>query len=188
MAEMVIMALLLASAISIDAMGCGFAYGASQTRVKVLHMFTISAFGSVFLGISLFVGYAISQVIAEDVTVIVGFVALATIGMFKIIQSLTQCNKATMLSVGRNLKWKEAVLLAVVLSIDSLAVGVGASVQGITIYFGLFAVGVTFVMGFLLFGLGYLIGGRITKNKKTLNLSWVAGVVLIVMALVGLFI
>ena len=192
MAEMVIVVFLLASAISIDAMSCGFAYGASRTRVKILHMLTISGFGSVFLGISLFAGYAISQVISEDITVVVGFTALIVIGFYKIFQSLVQSDEATVSKEAEALprkvmKWREAILLAFILSIDSLAVGVGASIQGITIYFGLFAIGITFVMGFLLFGIGYLIGGMLVKNKTTLNLSWVAGVVLITMAFINLF-
>ena len=56
--QIICTALLLTVAVSIDTLASGFAYGAAKTRVPFTHVLVINFVGSLFLGISLFLGYA----------------------------------------------------------------------------------------------------------------------------------
>jgi len=176
MFESIFLAVLLAGAISIDAMMCAFGYGSAQKKISLPKIVVISLFGALFLGVSLFFGYILSSVISEDLTIVISMAILIALGLYRIIKRPKVEDKHT------NLSWRETFLLAFALSIDGLAVGFGAGIHGVTLLFCIMTTAVTMVMGFSLTIAGYKIGRKLTK-KTTLDLTWVSGVVLILLGL-----
>jgi putative sporulation protein YtaF len=75
---------------------------------------------------------------------------------------------------------KEAFFLAVALSLDSLTVGFGCSLGSVNY---LATVLLSFLVGALLLVLGGYVGKKISKNYN-LNLSWLSGVLLIILAFI----
>ena len=80
----------------------------------------------------------------------------------------------------KTLTLKEAVYLAVALSLDSLAVGFGSSLVSIN---HLQVIILSFVIGTCCLFVGVLIGKKFIE-KVDLNLSWLSGLMLIVLAFI----
>jgi len=79
---------------------------------------------------------------------------------------------------------KEAIGLAIVLSLDSLSVGIGAGLLQ-----GSFAalIAISFVAGFIFVILGALFGKLLAKKSK-INLSWLSGTILILLGIARFFV
>ena len=186
MAGLLVTAFFLASAVSIDTLGCGFAYGVSRTRVPFPHVIVLDVIGSVFMGLSLFLGYAVSRIISPEVTIVISVTALALTGLYKIIQSVRK-KRRTQGHVTKQIAWGETFALSFVLSIDSIAVGLGAAVYNVSISFCLIVVVFSLIIDAVMFVAGHRLGRKIANKKTTLDLSWLSGVVLIVMAIGKIF-
>ena len=178
---MIITALMLAIAVSVDTLASGFAYGTARIRVPFLHIFVLNIIGSTFLGLALFFGYAISQVISPEVTVFISVTALIIIGLIKIFS-----RKPSRLAP-RQISWGETLALSFALSVDSIAVGLGASVYNVSIIFCLAVIAFSLLTDIILFISGHRIGEKLTHKKTTLDLSWLSGVVLIAIAISKIF-
>ena len=88
-------------------------------------------------------------------------------------ETLADLDKSKVLSAG------EAVYLAIALSIDSMATGLGSSLFTIN-YVQIIILSI--VIGFLAVILGYKIGQRFSKVTNK-DISWISGVLLIILAL-----
>lgn len=178
MFEIVLTALLLASAVSVDTLTCGFAYGTSKTHVPFSHILVLNLIGSLFLGLSLFLGYSVGQIISPNVTLAISVTALSLIGCYRIFKR----NNARHETASRQISWGETLALSFVLSVDSLAVGIGASIYSVSIIFCLAAIGFSLVTDVILFCVGHLLGQKVANKNSALDLSWLSGVVLILIA------
>ena len=181
MIKILITAFLLASAVSFDTLASAFAYGTAKTRVPFLHILFLSFVGSIFFGLSLFLGYAISQVISPRITIIVSVTGLLSIGVFKIFQYFRRrCNPLQ--TSGRRISWGETIVLSVVLSVDSIAVGLGATIYNVSSSFCFAVIGFSLFTDVVFFLAGYRTGRRVVRKKATLDFSWLSGIVLIAIA------
>ena len=81
------------------------------------------------------------------------------------------------------LSYKEAIYLSVALSLDSIAVGFASSLILIN-YIEVFVVSI--IIGLLVILLGALIGKRFAEITN-LNLSWLSGAMLIILAFLRVF-
>jgi len=199
-------AFVLASTLSLDAFTVGFAYGSDRIKIPFLSVLIISVICSAVTGISFFAGNIIKNYIPIWITVFICFAVLVILGIVKILDSFTKSiirkhkniNKKINFSFfnfkfiltlyadpekadidsSKYLSPQEAVALAVSLSLDGLAVGIGAALGNVN---GIAVVIFSLVTNILAVMWGCGIGNKISK-KVTFNLAWLSGVILIMLA------
>lgn len=197
-----------AGAISLDALGAAIAYGADRIRIPIYSSLVIASVCTGCLAISLFFGYAIASVVPAFLTRLIGFLILCIIGGTKLIDSgikvwirkrkvnqkqinFTAFHFKFILTIyadpqkadvdhSRVLSPGEAFSLALALSLDGLAAGIG----GGFIHFHVLSVLLfTFLFTMICVVGGSKIGERLAR-KTTMDLSFVSGMVLIMLALI----
>jgi len=97
---------------------------------------------------------------------------------FKLVMHIYADPEAADADVSKSISPKEAAVLATSLSLDGFAVGISAAMMHIS---GFHLVGFTLLIGFFALFLGGALGNKAAKNLR-LNLSWLAGVILILLA------
>ena len=199
-------ALLLTTVLSIDAFAASFAYGSSKIKIPFKSVMIINIIGSLVLALALYLGVFLRPFVSVEVADALSFGILFTLGLFKIFDStvkgfIRKCSDSSkklefaafnlkfILTVYANpekadidssriLSSKEAVVIAVALALDSFAVGFGAGLVNINhfqlIIFSLFTDVIAIVLGCRL-------GNKIAE-KSPVNLSWLGGVILILIA------
>jgi len=196
----------IAVSISVDAFAVSFAYGCKKIKIPVLSILIINLVCTVVIGVSFLFGSVLVHLIPEWFAAGLAFIILFIIGMLKLFDSITktiirkytQFNKEIKLSVfnfklvtrvyadpeavdvdvSKSISTREAAVLAISLSLDGFAVGLGAAIIGANGWIlGLF----TLIMGFAVLILGCWLGNKVA-NKLRFNISWLAGVILIGMA------
>ena len=204
-------AFFISSSLSLDAFTVGFAYGSNKIKIPFLSLQIINIICSAMLGISFLAGNIIKNYIPDWVTVFICFNVLIILGIMKILDSFTKSfirkhkniNKKIRFSflnfkfilnlyadpeqadvdLSKVLSPAEAVALAASLSLDGLAVGFGAAMGNAN---GLAVFGTSLITDMLFLMLGCYIGNKIAK-KMSFNLSWLSGVILILLAVSKLF-
>lgn len=200
-------ALFLTCALSLDAFIASFAYGTNKIKIPFKSVTIINLVCSSILGIALLAGSFIGRYIPQSFTKWFCFTILIVIAFTKFFDflikkwikktnSVTPKKEISILNFrfciqllgdptmadfdkSKTLSLKEAFALAVSLSLDGLAVGLGAGMVQISILeiflFSLVTDMVAVVVGQKL---GYTIA-----KKTQLNLSWMSGAILFVLAL-----
>ncbi len=200
-------AALLAAAVSMDAFTAGLAYGTKKITVPPLSAVIISLVGSLMLGLSLLAGGVIRPLLPPGFAAGLGFAILLLLGVIKLFDSSIKAyirrHKAMKkdirfslsslrfiltvyadpqqadLDASQSLSAGEAASLAVALSLDSLAAGLGAGVSRVG---ALEAAAITFGLGFLAVLVGHGVGKRLSE-RCPVDLSWIGGVLLILLAI-----
>ncbi|MCL2580259.1 MAG: manganese efflux pump [Oscillospiraceae bacterium] len=204
-------ALVIACALSLDAFVASFAYGSKGIKMPARSVALISLICTGVVGLALLAGTLLRQYIPYDFTVAVSFTILFGLGALKladnIIKSLIRRHDALSKEIkfslsglkfilklyadpeqadvdgSKTLSPGEAATLALALSLDGLAVGLGAAIGSVNSLFVLIGVLVTGVFA-LLMG-GYL--GNKAARKVRFDLSWLSGVLLILLAFSNLW-
>ena len=206
----VLQAAAIAISVSIDAFAASFAYGSQKIKVPILSALIINLLCTAIIALSFLIGSALVGLIPDWLASGMAFLILFMIGIIKLFDSITksiirkhtQFDKEIKLSVfnfklvlhlyadpevadidiSKSLSAKEAVVLAVSLSLDGLAVGLGAAMIGVNLFA---LIGFTLVIGFVALMLGDWIGNKMA-NTLRFNISWLAGVILICLAFIQL--
>lgn len=201
----------LASALSIDAFAASFAYGSNKIKIPFLSAQIINLICTAILGLSLFIGTLVKQLIPSWLTTAICFTLLLVLGLIKLLDSLTKtiirkynvphkelhfslCNFRFVLSIyadpekadrdcSKTISPAEAASLAVALSLDGLAVGFGAALGNINAWAVILWSLLTNTAAILL---GALLGNKLAQ-KLSFNLSWISGAILILLAVNKLF-
>ena len=203
-------AILLVSALSMDAFVASFAYGTSKIKIPFKSAMTINLVCSSILAIALFMGSIISKYIPSVFTTSICVTMLLMLGLSKLFDStlksilvksgtlsrdvsfklfdfrffLRVCLDSTEADIDHSyeLTPKESVSLAVALSLDGLAAGFSTGLM-VTNYIQiiLFSLAINIVAVLL----GCAIGNKVAQ-KSELNLSWLSGVTLILLAFLKL--
>jgi len=167
-------ALLIAAAVSLDAFAASFAYGGKRIKIPLLSVLVISFVCAASLGVSLLAGEILGVFLPKQLTVLISFGILFSLGIWKLLDDSELKNFDTddskIISVG------EAAALAVALSLDGLAVGFGAALgnaNSVAVILCAFAIGAAAVW------LGGFLGLKIARKTKV---SWISGVLLILLA------
>ena len=197
---------MLVIALSADAFAASFAYGSNKIKIPILSIQIINIICSSILGLSLFGGAFLKQYIPSAFTSVICFSILLILGIVKLFDSLIKSiikkhntlNKEIKFSMfnlnfilnlyvnpeqadadhSRVLSPIEASSLAVALSLDGLAIGFGAALGNINaLEVFLYSLIITTPMIML----GCFAGNK-TAEKLPFNLSWLSGVLLIVLA------
>lgn len=203
--------LLLVSSVCLDAFVASIAYGTNKIKIPFYSSVVISIIGSIFLGISLFLGNFIKDFLPGNLPILLSFCILMIIGIYRFFEGLfknyiTKKNKLNkpltfkifdlnfVLQVyadetkadfdnSKVLTIKESLYLASALSFDSIAVGFGESL-GTNDYIS--SIVLCFIIGVLAVSLGQLLGKKLIE-KSNLNLSWLSGIILMILAVKRLF-
>lgn len=199
-------ALILVLALSVDTFVASFAYGANRIRIPFRSVAVINGICTLMLALSLLAGSLIRPYIPTEITKVICFSILLALGIVKlgdstlkafirrnrhiqkkvsfsilhlnfILQIYANPEQAD-LDASKELSVGEAVSLAVALSLDGLAVGFGAALDRINLWL---AMVLSLIGGILLMKLGFFIG-RKAAEKIAWDLSWLSGVLLILLA------
>lgn len=199
--------ILLVAVLSLDAFVASIAYGTNKIKVPFTSISIINIICACFLAMSLFLGSMLKKIIPGDITVIISFIILMCLGIYYLFESLIKSyigahlnpNKKIRLSLfdfqlvidiyvdeikadfdnSKSLSPKEALYLATALSLDSLAIGFGSSLGDIN-YLRVILLSLIFDMVAVSTGLFI---GRKFAEKSRVNISWLAGVILIILAI-----
>ena len=202
-------AFLLVAAVSLDSFVASFAYGTNKIKIPPLSVAVISVICSGMLAVSLFFGSLLRDYVPEAVTKGICFTILFLLGVVKLFDSAIKMRirkhkidrqmKFSFLSLqvilnvyadpekadidrSKVLSPLEAVSVAAALSLDGLAVGFGAGLANIDFFQ---AVIICLLFSAVTVGIGSLLGRKLAE-KTNLNLTWVGGVLLLVLAFLKL--
>ncbi len=203
-----VQSLILVLSLCIDTFVTSIVYSSNKIKIPVVSGLIIDTICSLFLAISLFFGYLIKDFIPINIASTISFLLLLILGVYRLFEAffknLTKkyYDKGSPLTFkifefkfilqiyadeikadldeSKILSPKEAFFLAVALSLDSLTVGFGCSLGTVNY---LATVLLSFLVGALLLVLGGYVGKKISKNYN-LNLSWLSGVLLIILAFI----
>ncbi|NMA95251.1 MAG: sporulation membrane protein YtaF [Clostridiales bacterium] len=199
--------ILLVAVLSLDAFMASMAYGMNKINIPLISISIINVICACFLSLSLFLGSALKRVIPEKLTLIISFTILLCLGIYYLFESIIKSyinvylnpNKKIKLKLfdlsliiyiyvdeikadldnSKHLNPKESFYLAVALSLDSLAVGFGSGLGGIN---PIRVVLLSLIFGIIAISMGLFVGRKLAERAK-FNLSWLAGVVLIGLAI-----
>ncbi len=202
--------ILLVFTLSLDAFVASIAYGTNKIKIPPLSLLIINTMCSAFLGLSLFLAYQIKKVVPENTAVLLSFFILFGLGVYYLFESIVKSYLKKHFKSRENVKiklfdiyfvvdvyideikadldqskileTKEAFYLAIALSLDSLAVGFGSSLVSVNY---LYIVALSFIMGMLSILSGLFLGTKIIEKTKV-ELSWLSGILLIILAVLKL--
>ncbi len=197
---------LLVSALCLDTFVAGIAYGAGGIRLSHGQIAMVSGICSLCLGASLLFGTLLDSLIPEAFTKGICFYSLMFLGCLKLADSSIRQYLKRHKQVNKNfhfafsqlrfliniysdpieadvdkslcLSWKEAVFFSLAMSIDSLVAGMMAAFLKISVPL---TMAVAFLMGEAFIHLGLLLGRKISSRCPR-DLSWLSGVLFLVLA------
>lgn len=198
--------LLFLTAVSLDSMTAGFSYGAEKVHVKPLALVILSCVPAVFITASGSLGSMIGSFLSPGLLPFLSFFLLTAIGSAKLLESLVRHlakkHPSLMGNWGCRIKQvniiftiylspeeanrtdlqvlsaKEALLLSLALSLDSVLVGMALPTAAVS-WFSLLLSAALFNL--LLFLLG-LFSGRLLSRVLHMDLSWLSGLCLLILA------
>lgn len=196
--------ILLVLSICIDSFVCSIAYGCNKIKVPIYSSMLISIICTLILGISLFLGNIFKVFIPINYCRFFSFFILLILGLYRLFEGVFKSIlrkkyiddkpiklklfdfilliyvDETMADIDNSkiLSLKESIYLAIALSLDSLAVGIGAS---LAMKNYILTIILSLIINLLTIIIGVFIGRSITR-KINLNLSWISGAILIILA------
>ena len=204
-----LISLLLVLAICIDAFATSVTYGIAKIKIPVLSAIIVSLIGSSFLAISLFFANFISKYIQINVCTIVSGMLLLFLGVSNLfnnyIKGYLRKNKgiknmkfsisdiSVMIDIildesnadfdnSKIISIREALVLSIALSLDSLATGFSFGLNYNKVYTVFL---LSFIIGLVSVISGNIIGQKISRVSKV-DLSWLCGLLLIILAIICL--
>lgn len=202
--------ILLVLVVTLDAFVASIAYGAKRIKIPFSSILIINIISSLLLGLSIFFGVLIKKIIPGNIATIVSFSLLFLLGIYSLFESLVKNFLSTrdylskevklkLFDIGfvinvyidetkadlddsKKLDSKEALYLGAALSLDSLTIGFGNSLGNINY---LYTIVFSIIIGMIGVKSGLFLGEKIVK-KSNINLSWLAGAILIVLAFLKL--
>lgn len=198
--------ILLVTALCLDAFTASLAYGVGKTKIPPMSALVISLVCTAILAASAGLGAAAQNIIPAGVSGVVSFVLLLIIGLVKsleyflkrmisrrgnnekrikmklfdlnfVLTVYADTDRAD-LDQSKTLSVREALYLALALSIDGFAAGFGWGLTRIN-YIELILL--SLASNLMAVALGYLLGKLLTKITKH-DFSWIGGLILIVLA------
>lgn len=211
MGGIVLQGLILVLALCIDAFVAAAAYGAEQMKIPLRSAAAIGAVGTGVLGCSLLLSAVVQSIVPPQICTYASFFLLLFLGISSLFQNGFKAYLRSKSDFTKKLKFRladisffiriyldeteadadrskvlsvrEALCLGVALSVDSLVTGLASGLavwQIPAVLVFCFAAHIAAVV------LGAFAGGRLSAHSR-IDLSWVGGLLLILLALVKLF-
>ncbi|MDR0462430.1 MAG: manganese efflux pump [Christensenellaceae bacterium] len=178
-------AVLFILVLSIDLFACGFGYGASKTHVPFRKVLVINLIGSFVMAAGMICGHYLGEMLNKDIAMWLSFAFLFGLGIYKILYWFFTRKTCPVKKVSL-IAWSETIVFGIILSIDGFVVGVGATIDSFEIAFIVTAFVISLFSDHVVFWLGQFFGAKVTEHI-CLNLSWISGAFLMIIATVGLF-
>ena len=197
-------------AVTLDSLTAGLTYGTRKVRIQPLSYLILICIPALFITAANQLGTLLACLLPPQVLPWISFLLLFLLGISKIIESLIRRLAAKHPSLTRNwgckikqiniiftiylspeyangedlqiLSAKEALLLSLALSLDSILVGMAFTTEAVSWVF-LFLLAVLFNLLFFL--IGYL-AGHVLCHLFHVDLSWLSGLLLLLLALQAL--
>ena len=205
--QIILEAAAIAAALSVDAFVAGFAYGARQIRMSRRSVLLINLICSAIVGMGLGLGSLVAGVLPESLQRGLCFGLLFTLGLVKLLDGIVRAAirrygsldgrlnfslfslrfvlhvyadpAAVDLDHSKSISPAEAASLALALSLDGAAAGFGAALGQASIPAVVIA---SLVANQLTLQLGSWLGERLSR-RLNMSLSWLGGVILLLLAL-----
>ncbi|KNF08609.1 putative membrane protein [Gottschalkia purinilytica] len=202
--------ILLVSALCLDAFVASIAYGTNKIKIPFKSVTVINIVCSSILAISFFLGSIVKKILPENVTIIISFTILMGLGIYYLFESIIKAylkkksytNKKVNFKLfdfrfvldiyadetkadfdnSKYLSSREALYLALALSLDGMAIGFGSSLGNINY---IQVVLLSLISDMIAVLVGSFIGRKVVEKVK-INLSWLSGLILIVLAIMKL--
>ncbi|AIY84333.1 MULTISPECIES: sporulation membrane protein YtaF [Bacillota] len=202
--------IILVFSLVIDSFVASIAYGADKIKIPNTYIIVMNIISAGILALSLLLGNYIEDILPSYLPKFISFSIFTILGIYKLFEGVFKkfMNKYTnttkpltfklfdfkfALEVyldekkadydrSKNISLKESIYLAIALSIDSLAVGFGASFINVN---SLFMIMTCFIFGIASIKIGSYIGKNMISSSNN-NLSWVSGICLLVIAFLKL--
>lgn len=203
-----LVSLLLVSSLCIDSFVASIAYGTSKIKIPPKSIIIINLVCTLTLACSLLIGSVFKHFLSGNLPAVLGFIILMSLGVYRLfeyffksyISKQSQCDYPLTFKLfdfnfvlqvyadetkadfdkSKSLNSKESFYLALALSLDSLAVGFGSSLGSINYIQTLI---LCFVIGVFAVSLGVFLGKKFSETLH-LELSWLSGVLLIILAII----
>lgn len=169
--------ILLILALTTDSFVVSFAYGMTKTKMPFFVVVGMNLIMSALLGLAVWAGNFFAVILPENVSGRAGGILLLLLGLCRILSFFFQKDKN--FHAVKVLTPKEGVVLAFVLSADSLAVGMGTGL--VQSEEGWLLIG-TFLGGVGMMKAGWELGSRF-RTKTNRDLSWISGFCLLLLAI-----
>ncbi|NLC11437.1 MAG: sporulation membrane protein YtaF [Firmicutes bacterium] len=199
-------AILLGVAVSMDGFSAGFAYGIRALKIPLISLLIIALSSAVSIMVSMLLGHALSSYLPLGIASIVGGSLLLVLGGGVIYTSVIGCNsegdlfdaraegRGSLLSLLRNpekadldksgtISAGEAFILGGILATDAFAAGLGASLVGFPPVLTGFFVGLSKIV---LVSAGLYLGRRSVMFVSSRGASLAAGLILSAMGLINI--
>lgn len=199
--------ILLVLSLCVDACVASFAYGTNKIKIPIKSNLILTAISTLFLMLALGVGCLIKDFLPANLASLICFIILFLLGFMRLFEGLLKnyLNKKALspnnievmlfnfklvlnvyadvtladLDHSKSLSAKEALYLGIALSLDSLVVGLGAALSPISfVQVTIFSI----LFHFIAIILGCFLGSKCAE-KIDVDLSWLSGVILIILAL-----
>ena len=168
---------ILIFALTMDSFMVSFSYGASRIKISFSVVAGMNLVMSGMLGMAVWIGNGFSYFIEGRTTDVLAGVLLGGMGGYQIYHSV-RIQKQNMTKKTRKLNFMSGIILAVALSIDSVAVGMGAGLlEGVR----WMLIAGAFLWGIFMMEIGWKLGNCCAKFYKK-DLSWVGGICLLLLA------
>lgn len=202
--------LLLVLVLSLDAFVASIAYGTNKIKIPCLSIIIIDIICASFLALAIFSGELVKNFLPTNLTSIISFLILILLGIYYLFESIVKSFfknrfyskervKIKLFDIrfiidiyvdeikadydnSKNLSSKEALYLATALSLDSLAIGFSSGLGNVNLLLLIF---MSLIFDILAIWSGLIIGRRLVEKSK-INLSWMAGIMLITLAFLKL--
>lgn len=203
--------LILVFSLVIDSFVASIAYGADKIKIPNLSVIIINVVSCAMLAISLLLGNYLENIMPKFLPKYISFFIFICLGIYKLFEvffkkyigNFSKLDKPLTFKLfdfkfaltvyidetkadfdkSKKISIKESIYLSLALSIDSLAVGFGASFLSINPLLLLIA---CFLLGILAIKLGCYIGSNVLKKQTNTDLSWLSGICLLLIAFLKL--
>jgi len=202
--------LVLVCSLCIDSFVASMAYSTSKIRIPKLSAIIIDCICTITLAISLIFGSIIKNILPQNLPEILGFSLLLILGTYRLFEYIFKSYLSNKIVSKPSLEFKlfdfifvlkvycdersadfdnskilspkESIYLGTALSLDSIAVGFSCSLCTINY---LEIILLSLFIGFIAIYIGNLVGRKFAI-KKNLELSWLSGLLLILLAFLRL--
>lgn len=202
--------ILLVLTLSIDAFVASLAYGTNRIKIPIKSIVFIDIMCAIFLALSMLLAISFKKILPINVTSTISFILLIILGIYYLFESIIKkyLNKKSSkkkqvklklfnlwliidiyidetkadLDNSKTISLNEALYLAIALSIDSIAIGFGTGIGNIN-YFTV--VILSLIWDIIAIWSGLFLGEKFTE-KINVDLSWLSGILLILLAFLKL--